>query len=259
MNAKVKRALQIAERVLVILVIAIAVFMMVFTFVSVSTFNKKDRSLFGLQFYIVKSDSMKATHFEIGDLVVAKRFDYENKKHVSQLKKGSIITFESINDDDSKGELITHKIVDTELYTDSETGEKITVYVTQGTSNDKPDEKRVEPGYIYGIYLFDIPNAGHFFNYLKTTRGYITCILVPFLLLILYQGYNCIRLFLRYRSEQLAGIREREEQLDAERRELEALRAQLRSQMPSSGEQSQEASEESPSAPPEVSDRSEEL
>ncbi len=236
MNTKLKRTLQIAERVLVILVVAIAVFMMVFTIVSVSTFNRKERSLFGLQFYIVKSDSMKATHFEIGDLVVAKRFDYKDEKQVAKLKKGSIITFESVNDDDSYGELITHRIIDTEVYTDPDTGEKLTVYVTQGSSNEKPDEKRVEPGYIYSVYLFDIPNAGHFFNFLRTTRGYVTCILVPFLLLILYQGYICVRLFLRYRSEQLAGIREREAQLDAERRELEALRAQLRSRMPEPSE-----------------------
>ena len=263
MNETAKRALRIAEKVLVILVVAIAVFMMVFTIISVTAFDKTERDIFGLQMYIVKSNSMKKTHFEVGDLVVAKEFDPGSKKDVAQLKVGTIITFQSMSSD-SRGETVTHQIVGFETYGLSEKGEAVPyggkaltdeevksfiksgkpfVCVTKGTSNKLLDEARVETGYIFSTYLFDIPNAGDFFNFLKSTEGYITCILIPFLLLIGYEGYVCVRLFLRYRSEQLAGIREREAQLDAEREEtrrqmaeLAELRAMLNRQMAGDGE-----------------------
>jgi Tfp pilus assembly protein PilO len=57
------------------------------------------------------------------------------------------------------------------------------------------------------------------------------------LLLILYQGINCIIIFKRYKKEQLEAMEAEKEQLAAERRqslemmrELEALKAQLAQQ-----------------------------
>lgn len=70
--------------------------------------------------------------------------------------------------------------------------------------------------YVLGKYETNIPKVGRFFMFLKTTPGYIVCILIPFLLLILLQGINCIRLFRRYKLEQMA--------------ELLALKAQLAGQ-----------------------------
>ncbi len=262
MNDRVKRAFRIAERALVILIVAVTAFMMVFTIVSVVAFGKNNRSIFGLQFYIVKSDSMKATHFKAGDLVVAKKFDMTDPKDLAKLKKGTIITFQSINSD-SRGETITHQIIGFETLGGKPIEDKdIKDYiknktpfacVTKGTSNNLEDEARVGTEFIYGTYLFDIPNAGTFFHFLKSARGYVICILIPFLLLIGYQGYVCVRLFLRYRSEQLEGIRAREAQLDAEREEarrqmaeLAELRAMLSKQM--SGE-SKTRSEDSSDGP----------
>lgn len=53
----------------------VAVGMMVFTVVSVNTFDRNDRDLFGLRFYISLSDSMSATDFDAGDLVIVKEVD----------------------------------------------------------------------------------------------------------------------------------------------------------------------------------------
>lgn len=59
-------------------------------------------------------------------------------------------------------------------------------------------------------------------------------ILIPFLLLILIQGLNCIKLFRRYKREQMAEMQAEREKLEAERaesqkmmEELQALKAQL--------------------------------
>ena len=66
-----KKVLNIVKNIFVWLVVIISVFMMVFTIVSVTTFDRNDRSLFGMRIYIVNSDSMKP-EFASGDLVFAK-------------------------------------------------------------------------------------------------------------------------------------------------------------------------------------------
>lgn len=221
---KVKKGIDITKTVFTWLVVALAVFMMIFTIVSVNTVDKNGtRSIFGYQFYIVKSDSMKATHFKAGDIVISKAVD------VNELKEGDVITFISDNPDESNGQAITHMIREKHV-------ENGTVsFSTYGTTTGKTDDARAT--IILGKYVAKLPNMGFFFQYLKTTPGYIICILVPFLLLILSQGINCVRLFRAYRKEQNDAIAAEKEKLEAERaesqkmmEELLALKAQLEAQ-----------------------------
>ena len=79
------KALKIIKNVAVWLVVALAVCMMLFTIVSVSTFDRADRSLFGLKAFIVLSDSMSKTDFDAGDLVLVKEVEPQT------LKEGDII------------------------------------------------------------------------------------------------------------------------------------------------------------------------
>ena len=51
-----KKALNIIKTALVWLVVLLAVSMMIFTVISVTTFNRNDRDLFGFKMYIVNSD-----------------------------------------------------------------------------------------------------------------------------------------------------------------------------------------------------------
>ena len=80
-----KKALNIIKNILVWLVMIFAVFMMIFTIVSVTTFDRADRNIFGYKAFIVLSDSMKATDFDAGDLVLVKEVD------PATLKEGDII------------------------------------------------------------------------------------------------------------------------------------------------------------------------
>ena len=80
-----KKALKVISNVLVWCVVAVAVFMMVFTIVSVNTFNRNDRDLFGYKMYIVKTDSMAATDFKAGALILVHEVD------PSTLKEGDTI------------------------------------------------------------------------------------------------------------------------------------------------------------------------
>ena len=83
------KALKIIRNIAVWLLVAVAVFMMIFTVISVLTFDKADRSLFGYKAFIVLSDSMSKTDFSAGDLVLAKEVD------PSALKEGDIISVRS--------------------------------------------------------------------------------------------------------------------------------------------------------------------
>ena len=218
-----KKALHILKNIAVWLVVALAVCMMVFTVVSVNTFDRTDRSIFGFKAFIVLSDSMSATDFDAGDLVLVKEVD------PSTLKEGDIISYQSTNTE-NYGEVVTHKIRE---LTKDENGEP--GFITYGTTTDENDEKIVTYSFVLGKYQTKLPGVGQFFQFLKTPPGYIVCIFLPFLLLILVQGLNSIQLFKRYKKEQLAELEAQREQeraeLAAERERLEAERLQSQQMM----------------------------
>lgn len=202
-----KKVVNIVKNIVVWLVVIVAVCMMIFTIVSVTTFNRNDRHLFGFRAYVVTSDSMSKTDFDAGDLILVKNVD------PATLKEGDIITYMSQNPE-SFGETITHKI--RSLTTDANGNPG---FVTYGTTTDTDDATIVTYPYVLGKYEKAIPNIGTFFTFLKTTQGYFVCIFIPFMLLILYQGLNCIRLFRRYKREQL-------QEMEAERAKIETERAE---------------------------------
>ena len=205
----------VVKSVFVWVVFAIAAFMMVFTLAS-TMFNKTDKNLLGYKFFIVLSDSMKATHFDAGDIVISKELD-----DYSVLKEGDVITFISTNPQ-NYGETVTH-MISQRTYDDlGQPG-----FITKGTTTGIEDDTVVTFGYILGEYQTRIPKMGHFFSFLKSTPGYIVCVLVPFLVLILAQGINVIRLFRRYRAEQLADIKAERAQIDKERAESQKMMEEL--------------------------------
>ena len=227
-----KKVMNIALKVVSWLLVAFTVFMMIFTIVTVTTVDKNDRDIFGVKFYIVRTDSMSLsennkdmkTHFNAGDIVIIK-----NVSDPKALQADQIIAFMSTNSD-SYGETVTHMIREVKKTDDG----KVLGYVTYGTNTGVNDEALVAPEYVLGVYAGKLPGVGNFFAFVKSTPGYITCILIPFLLLILYNGVNVIRLFRKYKKEQMAEMQAEKDQLEAERaenqrmmQELLALKAQL--------------------------------
>ena len=222
-----KKAFNIIKNTLVWLVVLLAVSMMIFTVVSVTTFNRNDRDLFGYKMYIVNSDSMAATDFNAGSLILTKEVD------PATLKAGDIITFMS-QDTNSFGETITHKI--RKLTTDAEGNPG---FITYGTTTDTDDETIVTYPYVLGQYQSHIAGLGTFFNFLKTTPGYFVCIFTPFMLIILYEGIKFFNLFRRYKKEQMEEMQAEKDKIEAEKaenakmlEELKALKAQLEGQQP---------------------------
>ncbi len=203
------------RNILVGLVVVLAVCMMIFTVVSVSTFDRSDRSLFGYKAFIVLSDSMSKTDFDAGDLVLVREVD------PATLQEGDIIAYISQNQE-NYGATVTHKI--RKLTTDAggEPG-----FVTYGTTTDTDDELVVTYPYVLGKYSGRIPKVGTFFQFLKSTPGYIVCILIPFLLLILLEGIRCIRLFRKYKAEQQAELQAERDKIEADRAETQRMMQEL--------------------------------
>ena len=183
---------------------------------------------------------MKKTDFNAGDLVLVKEVD------PSTLKEGDIIAYTSQNSS-NYGETVTHKIRRLTTDANGEPG-----FVTYGTTTDTDDETIVTYTYVLGKYKSHIPKVGTFFQFLKTTPGYIVCILIPFMLLILTEGIRCIRLFRTYKAEQQAELQAERDKIEAERaeaqkmmQELLQMKAQMAQNQPQPAEQEKQPDSDS--------------
>lgn len=236
-----KKALNIIKSIFTWLVVALAVCMMIFTVVSVNTFDRNDRNIFGYKAFIVLSDSMSKTDFDAGDLILSKEVD------ASTLQVGDIISYQSTNSD-NYGEIVTHKI--RELTKDAEGNPG---FITYGTTTDTNDENIVTYSFVLGKYSFRLPGVGKFFQFLKTTPGYIICIFLPFLILILMQGVNSIRLFRKYKKEQQDELQAEKDKIEADRAETQRMMAellQMKAQMQGSNAPNETAKDETPASDP---------
>lgn len=231
------KALKIIRRILIGLLVSATAAMMIFTVVSVSTFDQADRSLFGYKAFIILSDSMEKTDFAAGDLALIKEVD------PATLKEGDIISYIS-QSSENFGKIITHKIRQLTTNANGEPG-----FITYGTTTDIDDEVIVTYPYVLGKYQVHIPKLGKFFQFLKTTPGYLLCLFLPFMLLIVSEVLHCVQLFRKYKSAQRAQLQAEREQLAAERADNQRMLRQLQ-QMKAQMEQ--QKSEISPSDLPQV-------
>lgn len=234
---KTKKTLDIIKNVVTWIVVALAVAMMIFTIISATTLDRNNRSLFGRKMFIVNSDSMKATDFAAGDLILVKEVDPKT------LKEGDIVSYTSTNTENF-GKLVTHKIRKLTTTASGDPG-----FITYGTTTGEDDKTVVTYPYIVGKYTGKIPKMGHFFQFLKTTPGYIVCILVPFMLLILSQAYESVKLFKQYKAEQNAALEEEKSKIAAEKEETQKMMAELlamKAQMEANGKVPAQTAEPAP-------------
>ncbi|MBE5866958.1 MAG: signal peptidase I [Lachnospiraceae bacterium] len=213
---------KIITNIFVCFVVAMAVCIMIFTIVTVNTVNRSDRKIFGYSAYIVMSDSMSKTDFDAGDVILIKEVE------PSTLKAGDIIAYKS-QDGSNYGETITHKI---RRQTTTVTGEP--GFVTYGTTTDTDDKMVVTYPCVLGKYEICIPKVGSFFHFLRTPLGYAVCILLPFLMILVMQGVNTVKLYQKYKAEKVDAFKAERMALEEERRqteekmkELQALKEQL--------------------------------
>ena len=208
-----KKALQIAGKVLSWVLIVFIIFIVLFIVVSALTVGRENATLFGYKPYVVLSDSMEGV-FSAGDMIVSRETDVET------LKAGDIITFYSTSTD-NYGEVVTHKI----RSVTSVGGEA--AFVTYGVATDTDDQALVLADNVIGEYVFRIPKLGYFYQFMMSPLGYCLLILLPLVILVAINLVKFIKLFRQYkgekRAEELAAASEKQAMQD----ELERLRAQV--------------------------------
>ena len=172
-----KKISKIIKAIVEWVLVAVALGIVIFTLVSVSLFDKNDRSLFGYRAYVCMSDSMKATDFESGDLLIVKEVE------PSTLQQGDIISYIS-EDASSAGKTITHKIRNVK-----KAGAE-SVFVVYGTTTGRNDELPVTYEQVTGKYLFHVTGLGNFFLFLQTIQGFLLCVFLPLILLFAMRIYR---------------------------------------------------------------------
>ena len=94
MNTTAKKILNISSKVIAWLLVSFTVFMMVFTIITVTTVDKNERSIFGVRFYIVQTDSMSLSennkdmevHFNAGDIILIAGKGHEMYQEIEGVK-----------------------------------------------------------------------------------------------------------------------------------------------------------------------------
>ena len=211
-----KKVLKIMKKVGTCLIVIVALFAMLFAIISVSTIDNDKRNIFGYKFFVVLSDSMSATDFSAGDMIVVKEVD------VNDLKEDDIITFYS-TDSKSFGEIVTHKIRSV-----IEVDGNLIGFKTFGTTTNTDDEALVEPSLVIGKYQSNIPNVGYFIEFMKKPIAYVIFVVVPFAIIIGHEIYKCVKLINEIKKEKLAiETEEREQLLEEERLKNEQMQKEI--------------------------------
>ena len=128
--------------------------------------------------YVVVTESMVPT-INVNDAIVVKR------ANAKTLKVGDIITFSS-NDIYYNGWTITHRIVEK-----SDDNGNV-VYRTKGDNNDLVDSAAVDFDNIYGKVILRIPKIGYLHKFISTPFGFILSIIIPVLLVIIYEVWRIL-------------------------------------------------------------------
>ena len=213
MTSKAKKALKITGNVLTVAVAILVVIMTVLTVFSMVFNRDGTASVFGVQAYVVQSDSM-TPEFAAGDVIFSEEVNPE------ELVAGDIITFIS-RDSASYGQTITHCIRKVTTHN----GEF--AFITYGIDTGVDDGTPAAASDVLGRYTFRIAGLGSFFEFLKSVPGYIVCILLPFLVIIGLQVANIVSAVRAARAEKVAAAAAERSRVEAVEEEVARLRAQV--------------------------------
>lgn len=137
--------------------------------------------------FVIVSPSMVPT-IMINDAIIIKRVDND------QYNVGDIITFSS-SDSNYRGFPITHRIVNKTVLSNGES-----LYTTKGDNNNLNDKMPVQTDDIYGKLLLKIPKFGYIKNFLSKPSNYFIGLLIPTLLIFIYEISRIVSVFSREKS-----------------------------------------------------------
>jgi len=180
-----KKNIKIGFTVLEIIILIFTVAMSVFTIISANNGSSQLSSgITNTSYLPVLSDSMSPT-IDKGDLIIAKRPD-----DVKALKVGEIITFKTVINGENA--INTHRII--EIST-NELGDQI-IYITHGDNAPEGINEEVYAGSVLAVYSSRIKNIGSIILWLQKPANFFIVIMVPLLLLFLYNGYTFAKMII---------------------------------------------------------------
>lgn len=140
-------------------------------------------SIMGNQLMLVLSGSMEPS-IKTGSVVGIKPLDNEEKL---SLKKGDVITFYSPL---KKDQIVTHRVLEVKGQGD------FIEYETRGDNNESKDPRPVPAEKVIGKYSgIQIPFAGYILGFLQSKKGIALSLILPGILLILYNSFTLWKLF----------------------------------------------------------------
>ena len=163
---------------IVILMVIAGFFIVYYTSAKIAE-KKGENPSFGM--FTIISPSMLPS-IDVYDVVLVK------KVNPSKLKVNDVITFYS-NNSYFANTPITHRIV--EVLDIPEDG---VMYIVKGDANERVDEEKVDPNKVLGKVIFKFPKLGKIQFFLASRGGWLVAILIPALIIIIYDAYKLIKL-----------------------------------------------------------------
>lgn len=205
-TSKTKRILGIVANVLVWVFL---VFSILVTILAFSAQGSEDGvpSLFGKSLVTIESNSMNPT-FKKGDLVLMQKLSFEE---ITKLQPGTIVTYRApidINGDGQLGDINTHRILE-------RTGNGFQ------TKGDNPETNFAKDNYtilyvdVIGVVEEDdaIPGIGGVIGFLRSSLGFLICIVLPLALFFFYELYRFIALLVTEKAKRAPVSAETEEEI----------------------------------------------
>ena len=213
MTQQVKQAnTSIAHKVLTVVGIVLCVILVPVLLINVTLivkgFSNSDEvpAIGGTFPMIVLTDSM-SPEIQSGDLIICHTVD------AASVQAGDIISF---YDPEGNGQsVVTHRVV--EVFTAADGTPQ---WTTKGDANNANDQAIVPASKLVGAYQARIPGLGNVAMFMQTTQGLIVCVVLPIILLIVYDVLRR-RSYEKQRQNDTAALMGELEQLRAEKQQRE--------------------------------------
>lgn len=187
---------KIVTGVTIAIEVAMIIVCIVFSaFIIISSQKEAGELKDGVNLMPVQSDSMKGSQkdsFNQGDMLIVRKLDMESAADRAQIVKGSIITYKGWVNGESQ--YISHRVVEEPQREPDATGN--IYYATQGdyeAEQNKDTVKSILAGDVVGIVTGKIGGMGKVVTFLKQPQAFFPLIVVPLVLLLIYNGFVIVK------------------------------------------------------------------
>jgi signal peptidase len=166
----VRKASGIIRGLILVLLLFFTVFILFFLMKGHGSFS----TILNHQLYIVRSNSMSPA-LKAGSLVIVKLTEGND------IRKNDIITYQRTGNT----LVVTHRVVEVVQ------GEELQ-FITKGDANNTNDSLPVSADDLLGRVTFIVPLVGHILAFAGTKQGALVLLIIPGILILLYQIYRLL-------------------------------------------------------------------